>query len=143
MALVVMMLVGVQAYAQPRPRYHHHPAPHRYYRPAYRPYYRMPSYYYYHPSGYYYYTPLRVYWWGSAWNRPNTIKIENLEFKRTASGRLRIINGSAPKVYLSMYDNNSYRYTCPSGTIIDVTTGGGRTKINVYDNNGNSATYTL
>ena len=147
---IVMMLVGVQGYAQPR---YHRPAPrphveyfprgvpHYYHRPYYRP---LPSYYYWHPMGYWYYTPLSVYWWGDSWDSPTKIQIECLEFKKTSSGRLRVKNGKEPKFYLSTYEESHFSYRTPSGNIVEVRTGDGKARIDVRDANGkHSATYTL
>lgn len=150
MTLVMIIAVGVQGYAQPHHRYHH-PRPSYgygygyYHRPYYRPYYRpLPSYYYWNPAGYWYYAPLSVYWWGNSWDTPTKIKIEVLEFKRTSSGRLRIKNGTEPKFYLDLYKDSHLRYTCPSGTKVDVQTGNGDAKITVYGKDGKTtASYTL
>ena len=150
---LVMMLVGVKAYAQPRGYYHrphHHnygyyaPRPY-YHRPYYRPYYVLPySAYTWYPSyRYYYYSPLSVYLYDN-WETPSKIKVDCIEFKRTASSRLRIKNGTEAKMYLDMYKANHLRYTCPSGIKVDVQTGSGEAKITVYSADGQTtAEYTL
>ena len=138
---IFAMGFAVQGYAQPR--HHHHPRPH-YYTHYYYPRV-MPSYYYWYPSyGYYYYPALSCYWWGASWDQPNKIKIDCLELKHTASGRLRIKNGDQPKFYLSMRKENSLRFRCPSGVVVDVTTGNGETQVQVYGTDGKTtARYTL
>ena len=144
--LVMIIAVGVQGYAQPHHRYYHHRPHYGYhYRPYYRPYYRpLPSYYYWNPAGYWYYAPLSVYWWGDSWDRPTKVKIDILEFKRTSSGRLRIKNGTEPKFYLDPYKKNSLRYSCPSGTKVDVRTENGDISLTVYSADGKTtAQYTL
>jgi len=152
-ALIAMMVCGVQGYAQrphhrPAPRYgyYHRPAPRPvYHRPYYRPYYRIPvSAYVWYPSyRYYYYAPLSVYMYDS-YERPTKIQVDCIEFKRTQSGRLRIKNGTEPKFYLDMYKENHLRYTCPSGVKVDVQTGDGETSITVYSADGKTtAEYTL
>ena len=146
MAIIAMGL-AVQGYAQPR---HHHyrpaPRPHYHYYPRYYYYPRvMPSYYYWNAAlGYYYYAALNCYWWGSSWDTPTKIRIECLELKHTASGRLRIKNGDLPTQYLSMWQESSMRFTCPSGVKVDVVTGDGETKVTVYSQDGQTtARYTL
>ena len=136
--LVAILALGfaVQGYAQ------------TYHRPHPRPYYHyrvMPSYYYWYPTyGYYYYPALSCYWWGSSWDAPSKIKIDCLELKRTASGRLRIKNGDQPKFYLSMWKENSLRFRCPSGIVVDISTGDGETEVQVYGKDGKTtAKYTL
>lgn len=152
---IAMMLVGVEVYAQPRghrhgpaPRYHgyhrpYRPAPRPYYRPVYHPRYVLPySYYRWYPTwGYYYYSPLSVYLYDS-YESPTKIKVDCIEFKRTASSRLRIKNGTEPKFYLDMYMENHLRYTCPSGIKVDVQTEDGRAYITVYSKE-TTAEYTL
>jgi hypothetical protein len=137
---IIAMAVAVQGYAQPRPRYYHRPHYHYHYYPRV-----MPSYYYWSAVyGYYYYPLLGCYWWGSAWDQPTKIKIDCLELKHTASGRLRIKNGDQPKQYLSMWQENALRFRCPSGVVVDVTTGNGETKVKVYGKDGKTtASYTL
>lgn len=132
---ILAMAVAVQGYAQPRPRYHHHP----HHVPV------MPSWYLWSAvHGYYYYSALHCYWWGPSWDYPTKIKIDCLELKRTASGRLRIKNGDLPKAYYSMWENNSWRFRCPSGIVADVTTGDGQTKVKVYSKDGKiTSTHTL
>lgn len=133
---ILAMGIAVQGYAQPRHR--PHPRPYYHYRV-------MPSYYYWYPTyGYYYYPALSCYWWGSSWDAPSKIKIDCLELKRTASGRLRIKNGDQPKFYLSMWKENSLRFRCPSGVVVDISTGDGETEVQVYGKDGKTtAKYTL
>ncbi len=145
--VLAMMCVGVQGYAQhyrPMPR-HHYPH-HVYHRPYYYGYYHYVPYsaYRWYPSyRYYYYSPLSLYLYDS-YDRPSKIKVDCIEFKRTSSGRLRIKNGTEPKMYLDMYKDNHLRYSCPSGVKVDVETGDGDAQITVYGADGKTtAQYTL
>lgn len=128
---IIAMAVAVQGYAQPRHHHHHH-----------RPYYHysprvMPSWYVWDAiAGYYYYEALHCRWWGPSWEYPHKVQVDCIEFKRTDSGRLRIKNGNLKKQYYSMWEENSWKFTCPSGVIVNVTTGNGQTKITAYSKDG-------
>ena len=145
--LVAMMCVGVQGYAQhrrPHRPVYHTPVPHRFYHhpvyhnPSYR--YRTVMYSYFPASGYYYYEPLNSYIYDS-YERPTKVVIGNIEFKRS-SGRLRIKNGKQPVVYLDTYKVSQVKYVTGKVTI-NVVTGDGDATIEVADEEGNTAIYTL
>jgi hypothetical protein len=143
-ALVAMLLVEVQGYAQPRYR-HHYPRPHRVrvYAPVV-PYHRVysPLYVWYPSRGYYYSSRHDTYLYGST-SRPIKVRIKDMEFKRTSSGRLRIKNGKEPAVYLDTYKYNKVGYG-DGQTHIVIETEGGNATIQVLDNNKQVvATYTL
>ena len=140
-ALVAMLLVGVQGYAQPRYR-HHYPRPRRV--RVYAPvvYHYTPRYVYYPTYGYYYSSHNDTYLYGST-SRPTKVRIKDMEFKMTSSGRLRIKNGKEPAIYLNTYKYNKVGYG-DGQTYIVVETEGGNATIQVLDNNKQVvATYTL
>lgn len=136
LTLVVMLLVGVQGYAQSR--YHHY---RQYYYPRTYVYY-TPRYVYYPSYGYYYNSDYDTYLYGSS-TRPTKVRIKDMEFKRTSSGRLRIKNGKEKAIYLDTYKYNKVGYGNGESHIV-IETEDGNATITVLDNNKEViAIYTL
>lgn len=135
---LAMLLVGVQGYAQPRSRYHHRPHP-QYWVHATLP---VLPFVWYSSYGYYYNRSYDTYLYGST-SRPTKVRIKDMEFKRTASGRLRIKNGKEKAIYLDTYKYNKVGYGDGEMHIV-VETGSGNATISTLDNNKQViATYTL
>ena len=129
LTLVVMLLVGVQGYAQSRPV-----RPHYYNRPTPIVYGHSPSYGYYYEYDEYAY---------SSTSRPTKVRIKDMEFKRTSSGRLRIKNGKEKAIYLDTYKYNKVGYGNGESHIV-IETKDGNATITVLDNNKEViAIYTL